>query len=238
MTSAGNVTTSDDVVEFSGASFTATINFTAVDYTGKVLRLVHRGTSLTQKYTLATTAGQTIDGIASGSYVLTTNGETLVIYSDGTNWQKLSHDTFILPQSYTPTGNGFGTLSNVSFHWHRQGKYMIINGSCQLGTVSASTARITIPSNAALDTNYTGTAQNRSFGVHFFANTTTASIPGSNRGAWAVVYESGQTGSLSISTSTDTDTAIFLLENGSISHTSNGWITWQNVMIPISDWQV
>jgi len=92
-TTTDNISNTDDVVFFSGASFAATINFSAVGNNGKVLTLVHNGTSLTQVYTLNTTSSQTIGGIASGVYKLFTNGERLRIVSDNANWQILDHKT-------------------------------------------------------------------------------------------------------------------------------------------------
>lgn len=82
----------DDVLSLSGASFTQTL-FTAIGNEGKVLTLKHNGTSLTQIYTINTTGGQTIGGYASGAYALYTNGETLKIVSDGSNWLILDHVT-------------------------------------------------------------------------------------------------------------------------------------------------
>lgn len=92
VTTTDSPTTADDILNLSGASFTVTIP-TAVGNTGKVLTLIHAGTSLSQVYTLNTTSGQTIGGLASGVYKLTTNGEKLEIYSDGTNWQIKNHVT-------------------------------------------------------------------------------------------------------------------------------------------------
>lgn len=85
-------TTSDDAVVCSSTSWSLTI-YTAVGNAGKRLKILHQGTSLTQVYTLLTTAGQTIGGIASGSYALYTNGEELEIESDGTNWLIFNHYT-------------------------------------------------------------------------------------------------------------------------------------------------
>jgi len=82
--------TSDFVCNLSDASFTFTL-YTAVGNQGKVLCIKHSGTSLTQVYTLATTGGQTIGGVASGSYALYTNGETLLLQSNGSNWIILDH---------------------------------------------------------------------------------------------------------------------------------------------------
>lgn len=79
------VASTDGTLKLSGSSGTTTVP-TAVGITGKRYKFIHAGTSLTQVYTLATTSGQTIGGVASGSYALYTNGEVLEIESDGANW--------------------------------------------------------------------------------------------------------------------------------------------------------
>ena len=88
-TSNYNAVVSDFIVA-SGASFSITLP-TAVSQSGKGIKILHNGTSLTQIYTLITTSGQTIGGVASGAYVLYTNGESLSLLSDGSNWQIDSH---------------------------------------------------------------------------------------------------------------------------------------------------
>lgn len=121
--------TSDGTLLLSGASFTQTL-FTAVGNKGKTITLIHGGTSLTQVYTLATTAAQTIGGIASGSYALYTNGEVLVVQSDGANWQIIEHKTktgtisagaVVLGATTTPPV--VGTVDNNVMYWERDGKY-------------------------------------------------------------------------------------------------------------------
>lgn len=82
----------NDYILASSASFTITLP-TAVGVSGQAIAIQHNGTSLSQVYTLNTTSAQTIGGIASGSYALYTNGETLVLVSDGANWQIQNHKT-------------------------------------------------------------------------------------------------------------------------------------------------
>lgn len=84
------ILTTDGLIICSGASFTLTLP-TAVGISGKQYTIKHTGTSLSQVYTLATTSAQTIGGIASGSYALYTNQESLTLVSDGANWQILSN---------------------------------------------------------------------------------------------------------------------------------------------------
>lgn len=98
----------------SGASFVVTLP-TAVGVSGQEIILQHNGTSLTNKYTINTTSSQTLLGaggtVASGVYILATNGEIAVLRSDGANWVVARHQTTILPQSYTP---GFGTQFTIT----------------------------------------------------------------------------------------------------------------------------
>lgn len=82
----------NDYIFATNASFIITFP-TAVGISGQQIGIQHNGTSLTQVYTLNTTSSQTIGGIASGSYALYTNGETLWLVSDGANWQILNHKT-------------------------------------------------------------------------------------------------------------------------------------------------
>lgn len=91
VTTTDSVGTGDETMKLSGPSFTATIP-TAVGVPGKRYKFIHAGT-LGQLYTLATTSGQTIGGIASGSYILSTPGETLEIESDNANFLKISSYT-------------------------------------------------------------------------------------------------------------------------------------------------
>lgn len=146
-----SILTTDDVLTFSGASFTATLP-TAAGVTGKTYQLQHAGTSLTQVYTLATTSSQTIGGVAGGSYVLRTNGETLNLMSDGSNWLILAHKTITATSSTfaaTPSA-GFGTVTGSVILGWRVGDEIHIRGSFTGGTVAASTASLALP--VAIDT--------------------------------------------------------------------------------------
>jgi tail fiber protein len=90
--STDSLVASDRIIVLTGASFTFTLT-TAVGNAGRVVDLRHNGTSLTQVYTIATTSSQLIaasDGTAA-PFILYTNGETLTLMSDGTNWQVLGH---------------------------------------------------------------------------------------------------------------------------------------------------
>lgn len=53
--------------------------------------------------------------------------------------------------AYTPTINGFGTVSSVSFFQRRIGENLEIRGKWTNGTVAASTASISLPSGLVID---------------------------------------------------------------------------------------
>lgn len=152
----------------SGANFTVTLpDATTAGNIGKPLVLEHAGTSLTQVYTLNTTSSQTVGGIASGSYVLYTNGEALTLVSDGSNWRIRDHKTETDFSSssnitITCTTGVKGTTSTDSIRWRRRGRSMIV--SLQYTQTGAGTAcvdtsgiRITVPGAQSIDTTYTGT---------------------------------------------------------------------------------
>lgn len=112
------------IVLCSGASFTVTLP-TAVGASGGMITIKHAGTSLTDVYTIATTSSQTIGGIAGGSYALYTNQESLVVVSDGSNWQILDHFTI------TPWVN-FGTSYITSTNAYT---FTIPSSSITIGTI-------------------------------------------------------------------------------------------------------
>jgi hypothetical protein len=135
-------TTADTTLDCSGASFTLTLPTPA---TGKIYNIIHSGTSLTQVYTLATTAGATIGGVASGSYALYTNGERLTVQYNGTNWIILSHDATTEWAASTPATQGFGTVSSLDSQWRRVGDSIQMMYKFTAGTVTASEAQVGLP---------------------------------------------------------------------------------------------
>jgi hypothetical protein len=50
------------------------------------------------------------------------------------------------PISYTPTTQGLGTISSVDISWWREGEYLCADGRLDLGTLTASEARLGLPS--------------------------------------------------------------------------------------------
>lgn len=167
-TTTDSIATTDDLVVFSGASFTATLP-TAVGNTGKVFTLQHGGTSLTQVYTLNTTSAQTIGGIASGSYALYTSGETLVLISDGSNWLILDHktatdwsssSTITITATTTNPTKATG-VTDDEIYWRREGMFAHIKARYrQSNNTSANNGSgdylFALPTNLTMDTTEIG----------------------------------------------------------------------------------
>lgn len=120
----------DDIALLSGASFTLDLP-TAVGNTGKRFTIKHVGTSLTQVYTVDGNASETIDGTTT--YALYTNGETLVLVSDGSNWQVIEHrattdwiDAGAISIDATTTAPTKPSGIDVDkFYWKREGKDLV-----------------------------------------------------------------------------------------------------------------
>lgn len=55
--------------------------------------------------------------------------------------------------AYTPTLTGFGTASNISFMWRRNGDSIEIKGTFTAGTVAAVTVSMTLPGGLSIDSN-------------------------------------------------------------------------------------
>lgn len=56
--------------------------------------------------------------------------------------------------AYTPTTQGYGTISSVNMYWKREGDSVVIQGVFTNGTVSASEAQIGLPSGLIIDSIY------------------------------------------------------------------------------------
>lgn len=161
VSSTDSTVASDNVILLSGASFTLTLH-TAVGNSGQVLDIIHNGTSLTQVYTLGTTGGQTIGGVAGGSYLLYTNSERLRLVSDNSNWQILTHQavtTWASAGALTVTATGTpcakGTTSTDAFRWRRNGRnveFMYDYVQTAGGTAGTGAYIWTLPSNLTIDT--------------------------------------------------------------------------------------
>lgn len=158
--------TTDAILFLSGASFTVTLP-TAVGNTGKEFILCHNGTSLTQVYTLNTTSAQTIGGVASGTYKLNVNGERVVIFSDGANWQVDRHtyqttatDTGAITFAATTTAptKGTATITVDQLMWTPIGgnlarvEWHYTQTAAGTATAGAGDYKFPMPANMTIDT--------------------------------------------------------------------------------------
>lgn len=189
-TTTDSIATTDDVVIFSGASFTATLP-TAVGNKGKKFILVHQGTSFTQAYTLNTTSGQTIGGLASGVFIMQTNGEYLEIVSDGANYTIILHKaitSWVDAGVMTITGTSSNPTKATTREYdrilvRRNGKYLkywyLYQAASATGAAAGSGAyKFLLPYSHAIDTTIQPVNTDISWGM---ANATPqAIIPTSN----------------------------------------------------------
>lgn len=155
-------TAADDVLLLSGASFTENL-FTAVGNTGKVLVINHGGTHLTQVYTIDPAGAETIDGLST--YPLYTNGESVKIISDGTNWILIEHkastewiDAGLVVIGASTTAPTKGSTANLDkAHWRREGQNAIVRMNyVQTSAVGSSAGSgdylFTLPTGLVADT--------------------------------------------------------------------------------------
>ena len=160
------LTSTDDVVTASGASFTFTLP-TAVGVAGKQYVIKHLGTSNSQVYTLNTTSAQTINGIASGAYALYTNGESIKVISDGANWQiidRMARTEWVnngaITVTATTTNPTKGTVSVDRFMWRREGSDLVYRLEYKHTVAGAAGSGLylwALPSNITLDTSFVET---------------------------------------------------------------------------------
>lgn len=149
VTTTDGATAADETLVLSGASFTETL-ITAVGNTGKVVELIHAGTSLTQTYTVAS-AGGNVAGAATSA--LHTAGEVLRLRSDGTNWLKISRYVPAIRNSFTPTGAWSSNTTYTGYWWRTSN---LLNFDVKVAVAGAPTSAsltINLPANApAIDT--------------------------------------------------------------------------------------
>lgn len=185
-------------------------------------------------FSASSTTNETIGGVDSGSYLLTTQEESLTVYSDGSNWQISEHLTTSAPQTYTPTFTGLGTPTNVTVYSWREGKFLCITGQWQNGTVSGSNAEFTLgyggtnaPSGLAIDTNMYPTATSGALrSVCRFQSSNTA----------------GSTGDVVIQSASSTGALFFCIQgqstiNAGTSLGTNSTEFLGVARVAISDWQ-
>lgn len=131
------------LTDASGGSFSATLP-TAVGITGKIYVIKRADQTFANAVTIATTSSQTIDGITTQH--LATQYESIMVQSDGSNWQMLDRKIPGTAFTWTPTVTGLGTVASVSFSGYRQGSNFVGYGALVTGTVAAANTTFTLPS--------------------------------------------------------------------------------------------
>jgi hypothetical protein len=221
----------DDVVtgDSSGGTFTLTMPAAS----GKTSLLFTRktDTSLTA-VTVQRAGSDTLKGTTSStSTTMNTQGETLVWLSDGvSSWYLISRDYPKTWVAYTPTFVGFGTVSGVTFASRRVGDTLEVTGQFQAGTVTASSATMTI--------GYGGTSGNVNTDSSITANTVLGEATGSGASAtFFGIYpiapgSSGTTINFSVQSSTQ---AALTAQPGNVVIGSSGFISVK-FAVKISGW--
>lgn len=142
-------------------------------------------------------------------------------------------------QNYTPTFEGFGTVSSVIGNYRRVGDTIEITGSFISGTPTATTVSISLPSGLNLDPSkiHPTTGQINSLGFINRGNSTNVLMPSTTRGPWSIVESRNiSTSKVYIGPETDTDAGgIFLVYNGNSVATSGDRFTF-SFSAPISQW--
>ena len=152
----------DNLNLLSGASFTTYLP-PAAYYRGKEITFFHNGTSLTQVYTLDGFGSETIGG--STTYVLYTNGESLKLMSDGSNWIIVNHyaqtgwvDSGNIVLGGTTTAPTRATTRETDkLWWRRNGDTAIIRGEYAAasgtgGDAGSANWLFGVPANMTIDT--------------------------------------------------------------------------------------
>ena len=144
------VLVTDDLIlcDTSGGAFTITLP-TAVGNTGKQFKIKYTDSGFANALTVDGDGTETIDG--STTTTLNTEGETLTIVSDGTNWEIVDRHIPGIITTYTPTFTGFGTAASIQATWTRERAYALINGRFTTGTPTAVEARISLPGSKTVD---------------------------------------------------------------------------------------
>ncbi len=119
---------------------------------GRRIRIERGSETLGNPITIAgSNANILVGGITSGSTTIDTLAEALSLTFDGTQWRG---DRFIPPSSTAfapPIFLGVGSSTALDLTWSRVGKGIAITGRFSCGVVSASDARLGLPSGLLTD---------------------------------------------------------------------------------------
>jgi hypothetical protein len=150
VTTTDTATESDDTLVLSGASFTQTLFACSVSNVGKIITLIHNGTSLTDVYTINPTGGDTGLGVK-----MHTNGQVLKVQViTSSSWKIIDSKTATTPTAFTPaTTSTFSTNTTWTGQWWREGKYAVIEAQAAFaGAPNAASLFLNFPTGITLDT--------------------------------------------------------------------------------------
>lgn len=136
----------------SGGAWTLTLP-TAVGNKGKEFVIKYTDSNIANALTVDGNGSETIDG--STTTTLNTQGETLKIISDGSNWEIVERKTNTSWTGYTPTFTGFGTPTGVDCEWRRVGDSIELLLRFTAGSSTAVAAEIDLPAGLTIDSVFT-----------------------------------------------------------------------------------
>jgi len=134
------VTTADKLItaDTSGGAWSLTL-YAASGNAGRVLEVI-KTTSDTNVLTIDGDGTETINGALT--IKLNTQYESAKIMCDGSNWFIVDRTIPSIWTAYTPTTQGFGTISGVDMYKRRVGSSLQVVGDFTTGTVAASEGQI------------------------------------------------------------------------------------------------
>lgn len=160
--------TTDNVilVDTSGGAWTLTL-YAASGNSGKKLTII-KTTSDYAALTIDGNASETING--NTTTTLNTQYEKVDLLCDGSNWVVVNRDSDTAWAAYTPTTQGFGTISGGTFLWRRVGDCLELMGQYTTGTVTATEAQLTFPDSSMTVASIVASGQ--AVGTHNTGNST------------------------------------------------------------------
>lgn len=175
----------------SGAGFVMTLP-AAASHTNREVTFIHRGTSLTNFYTITGNAAETIIGPDStaNTYILYTKGEEVRLKCDGTSWYVISHRAVtnwvdagpmtIAATSVDPTKPTTPDLDNV--YWRRDGstvflRYILQISSATGGVAGTGAYLFALPTNIAFDTTVV-TPVGSAYATSLMSEAVSSALPG------------------------------------------------------------
>ena len=129
------------LVDTSGGAITINLP-AAASSNGRILTIKKTSNDFTA-CTIDGNASETIDG--STTTTINTRYESITIICNGSNWFTTVRRIPAIWTSYTPGTQGLGTPTITDCRWMRQGENIIIQSTITTGTVTASEARVDLP---------------------------------------------------------------------------------------------